>query len=46
MMADHDFLRGDQATVCFVETRMFSSCYVVVYFSVTGPLRDEGNSLG
>ena len=29
---DHDSLLGDEATICFVETRMFSSCFVVAYF--------------
>ena len=30
MMENHESLRGDQATVCFVEIGMFSSCVVVV----------------
>ena len=46
IMVDHDSLRRDQDVVCFVETGMFSSCCVVVCFSVAGPLGGGSNSLG
>ena len=46
MSADHDSLRGDQAVDYLFETgTFFSSCFVVVCFSVAGPLSVGGYSL-
>ena len=38
IIADHNSLRGDQAVGCLFQTRTFSSCVLVVFFLVAGPI--------